>query len=142
MPMIDLRGVWLPQILGYAELVSHERILRSSWIDGDRSETSITDFDEMIEQIFGLDCDAQVEFAEQELTDDPDMAKLLGNFIAELKIVDRFVVEGDLNDQPQRIFSSSEWARFRKCAQQLENHAAGCDYTSDLAPEPFANRKP
>ena len=139
--MIDLRGVWLPQIIGYAQLVSDERILRASWIDGDRSETSVTDFDEMMEQIFGLDSETQVELARRELSDDPELIELLSSFIEQLRVIDRFVVDGDLNGKPERIFASIKWSKFRNCARQLEDHATRRGYATELASEPIASQK-
>jgi len=55
--MIPL-DVWTDGILSYCELIVHDTALKKTWVDHDRSITSVVDFDELIEQIFGdLDAD-------------------------------------------------------------------------------------
>lgn len=50
---------WLSQILGYCHFVTDSVGVRRAWIDGDFTRTSVTDFDELYEQIFDdLDSDA------------------------------------------------------------------------------------
>ena len=129
--MIDLRSVWLPQIVRYAELVADERIFRSAWISGERSETSVTGFDELVEQVFDdLDSEAQLELAKSAWSSDPELIELVEEFLGGLESVDRIVEGDDLNDRPERIFVLAEWALLRERAVALAAYAArNCDVT-------------
>ncbi|WP_155904999.1 hypothetical protein [Methylopila sp. M107] len=131
--MIDLRGVWLPQIIGYAELIADESVLRASWFEHDRSRTSVTDFDELYEQIFGgLDVEDQLGLAVDEFHDDPEIVRLVSGFIDALRKLDQIVVKSGINHQPERILASAEWFAVRERANELDVYAVRRKYRSDL----------
>lgn len=51
--MIDIQEVWVPQMLWYCELIADDK--RLAWAfnqEPDRIWTSVTDYDELMEQIF------------------------------------------------------------------------------------------
>jgi hypothetical protein len=49
--MIDFERVWLPQIVAYAELISAGQ-LQDQWLGRVGTITSVTDPDELFEQVF------------------------------------------------------------------------------------------
>lgn len=60
--MIDLEEVWLPQIVSYARLISSGQ-LEAEWLGLQVASTSVTDLDELREQVFD-DLDAEGIWAE------------------------------------------------------------------------------
>jgi hypothetical protein len=61
--MIDFENVWLPQIVSYARLISSGQ-LEAEWLGQAASATSVTDPDELYEQVFD-DLDADGIWADQ-----------------------------------------------------------------------------
>lgn len=56
--MLDFKNVWLPQIVGYATIISNGR-LEDQWLGRLGAVTYVTNPDELQEQVFGdLDADA------------------------------------------------------------------------------------
>ena len=88
--MIDLETVWIPQIIRYARLIAEQETLRRSWMEGDRSQTSVTGFDELIEQVFE-DLDAETLVEEAQLTQDlpPELIVLISGFLGTLSAFDK-----------------------------------------------------
>jgi hypothetical protein len=60
--MIDFENVWLPQIVSYARLISSGQ-LEAEWLGRVAAVTSVTDPDELCEQVFD-DLDADGIWAE------------------------------------------------------------------------------
>jgi hypothetical protein len=55
--MIDFKDVWLPQLISYARLISSGQ-LEAEWLGRVAATTSVTDPDELYEQVFDdLDAD-------------------------------------------------------------------------------------
>ncbi len=61
--MIDFETIWLPQIVGYARLISSGQ-LEAEWLGQALATTSVTDPDELGEQVFD-DLDADGVWAER-----------------------------------------------------------------------------
>lgn len=107
--MIDFEQVWLPQIVRYAELVSASK-LDDAWLGRATPTTSITDPDELHEQVFD-DLDADVVWAENRgscnLT--PAAIAAIDLFLGSL---------GRLDESDARALVVSEaWARTKAAAQ-------------------------
>jgi hypothetical protein len=122
--MIDLRDVWLPQIIAYAEFIEEDGAVRAAWIDGDRSQTSVTDFDELMEQVFGdADAKEQLKLAVVEFGDDAMLVMRLAEFIEGLECVDRVVVDTEIDSDPAKILALPEWLSLRDRSRQLRVYA-------------------
>lgn len=113
-------AAWLTQILSYSELVSREDDLRRAWIAHDRSKTSVTDFDEFIEQVFDdLDSDAVEKELAGRLPGAPESRRALSRFLEALRRVEkRRDVRADLQD-PETLLNSAEWRAVRDAASKV-----------------------
>jgi len=79
---------WLRQILRYCEFIAMDGAVRSAWIDHDYSHTSITDFDELYEQLFDdLDSDLFLEGLPN-LLPDVHCQRAIREFLLAIKAVD------------------------------------------------------
>mgnify|MGYP001792877675 CR=1 FL=1 len=127
--MIDLRKVWLPQIIGYAEIVA-DGTLRRAWQEGDSSQTSVYYSDELYEQVFeDLDADSMRLKMRFELQDQPKVVERVEAF---LHSIDRLVSWADTHVDTETwglgktippnvsaIFRSKEWHETKFQAAQL-----------------------
>ena len=117
--MIDFRNVWLPQIIGYAVLIADDKALRSVWIEGDYSFTSVRDYDELIEQVFGgLDAEAMWNEHKRELVDDVNLQSSIDAFLRALLIVDEPYGRKNCTDHAA-LLSSPLWLRVRRIAERV-----------------------
>jgi hypothetical protein len=109
--MIDFEQVWLPQIIEYARLVSTGQI-DDEWLGRTKSTTSITDPDELYEQVFD-DLDAEAIWAESDgRTRLPHvLADAITRFLTTLSSID----ESDARS----VLSSSNWADAKKAASDV-----------------------
>lgn len=117
--MIELK-TWLRQIVGYCEFVVDDMRLRQAWIKRDFSETSVTDFDELYEQIFDdLDASHFAENLHRHLPNSERMATTIADFIATLQEMDRVRMENtDLLDASV-LLDSDQWQLVRKSARAV-----------------------
>jgi len=109
--MIDLRHVWLPQIITYAELISTGQLERE-WLGQTTPMTSVTDPDELHEQIFE-DIDAENVWAEHRHNSGLPTAavRAVDGFLTALLAID----ESDA----QRVVASRAWGEAKEAGKAL-----------------------
>ena len=109
--MIEFEQVWLPQIVSYARLVSTNR-LDDEWLGRATPTTSVTDPDELHEQIFD-DLDADTVWAKhrQHSNLSPLALAAIDAFLASL----RHLNESD----PQLLVTSEAWATAKRAAHEV-----------------------
>jgi hypothetical protein len=117
---------WLPQIIDYCGFILDDEKLRRAWIDRDFSETSVTNFDELCEQIFDdLDADNLVVDFSSKLQKPDGLQASIMEFLSSLHAVD-FVCT--LNQKPndvQMLLDSAQWQRVRSAALNVLNMGVG-----------------
>jgi hypothetical protein len=110
-PMIDFKNVWLPQIVGYATIISNGQ-LEDQWLGRLGEVTSVTNPDELQEQVFG-DLDADTIWIEAR-----ERAELP---TATIVAIDRLLAS--LHDVKESdattLVSSLVWRKVRKAAHDL-----------------------
>jgi hypothetical protein len=114
--MIDME-TWLPQILDYCSFVVDEKKIRQAWVDRDFSETSVTDFDELYEQVFD-DLDAErfvTDLSMKWPTTAPERA-VIAEFLASLQDADRARSSHAELRNASDLLNSSHWGRVRSSA--------------------------
>lgn len=127
--MIDFFKTWLPQVIGYAELVANGT-LRRSWESADQSETSAYYSGELYEQIFGdLDADAMQQEMRQRLKDQPAVIEAVDAFLVGMRELDTWIeatVDTDAwgrgDGAPSNvaaIFQSAPWNETTSRAENL-----------------------
>jgi hypothetical protein len=121
--MIDLGKIWLPQIIWYANFISRPDDVWEVWVNGNRNVTSVTNFDELITQVFDdLDSDQIVLNSLPNMDGPSDLKIALKDFIDELDYVERLDRLGSFRDS-KHLLESSEWARLVEFAITLGNCA-------------------
>jgi hypothetical protein len=109
--MIDFEHVWLPQIVGYAKIISTGR-LEDQWLGRVGVVTSVTDPDELQEQVFGdLDADAIWIKARESLQSPPSTIDAIDVFLAALHEID----ESDA----AALLASKVWLKVKDAANVL-----------------------
>ncbi len=109
--MIDFEQVWLPQIIGYARLISTGQ-LENQWLGQSDAMTSVTDPDELHEQIYDdLDADAIWSEARQNLDMPAAATSAIDSFLLALN-----GIEG--NDA-EMVVRSSAWAKVKYAANAV-----------------------
>ena len=95
--------------------------VRSAWIDHDYSHTSITDFDELYEQLFDdLDSDSFLEGLPS-LLPDVHCQRAIREFLLAIKAVD-FELRSVLDKKDYRgLFASQPWSIVTYSAQTVVN---------------------
>lgn len=107
---------WLPQIVGYCEWISDPVRLRDAWIDGDFSETSVTDFDELIGQVFGdLDADRSAAAFARRLPQCAHPLAEVSTFLSSLRAVESSRAKDPILREPTALLASAQWQSVR-CA--------------------------
>jgi hypothetical protein len=119
--MIEFK-TWLPQIVGYCEFVVDDMRLRQAWINRDFSKTSVTDFDELYEQVFDdLDASHFAMNLQRYLPNSGRMATTIADFVATLQATDRVRTENtDLLDA-SLLLDSAQWQLVRNSAFAVLN---------------------
>jgi hypothetical protein len=109
--MIDFEQVWLPQIVQYARLVSTGQ-LEDEWLGRVTATTSVTDPDELHEQVFD-DLDADGIWAENRHRSQlPTPAfEAIDHFLAALRNIDE--------TDAQSVVRSAAWANAKEAAQAV-----------------------
>jgi len=124
--MIDARRVWLPQIIRYARLISDGETLRKAWLHCDTSQTSVTSYDELIEQIFDDLASLEViEKSKRTLCEDPELYRLLGSFISEMDRFDTDRSRCGSPSKPEEILQSDRWRAIMDLSARVVQHAKG-----------------
>lgn len=118
--MIDIKAVWLPAMERYAALIADDGVLRRSWLDGDRTETSIIDFSELIVQIFeDLDAESMRVRARAEI-DDQEYLGLLDRFLSSLTAAEKAFSNGWSSAE---VLASEEWKAAQSAGEAFRQHA-------------------
>lgn len=114
--MIDFKQVWLPQILRYARLISTGQ-LEQEWLGRSPRITSVTDPDELHEQVFD-DLDAESIWAENRHVSglSTQAAEAVGGFLTALKSIDDSTAEA--------VVRSAAWKRVKEAAQAVDTCVA------------------
>jgi hypothetical protein len=114
-PMIDFEQVWLPQIVEYARLVSAGQ-LENEWLGRATATTSVTDPDELHEQIFDdLDAD-RIWAANHDNSRIPKaLIDAIDRFLAALRNVD--------GSNPQHVVTSAAWANAKEAGEAVVSSA-------------------
>lgn len=139
--MIDFFRTWLPQIIGYAEMVE-DGTLQKAWAEGDRSRTSVHYSDELVEQVFGdLNADEMMWEARQQLKPHPTLAQALELFLHSLRRLDAWIEdhvdtavwrEGEpIPPSVGSIFQSQEWWVAEKDAASVIAAARDAGFSSE-----------
>lgn len=108
---------WLPQIVGYCEFVVDDMRLRQAWIKRDFSDTSVTDFDELYEQVFDdLDANHFAANLHRHLPNSERIATTVGDFIAMLQKMDRIRTGNPALLDAVVLLDSDQWQLVRNSA--------------------------
>lgn len=108
--------VWLSQIFGYCEFVANDYELQQAWINKNFSNTSITNFDELYEQIFDdLDSDVIEEELENSSLIDKDMKEAVSNFLSALRVAD----ENNIKSNSADLLASKQWQNVVMAAKKV-----------------------
>lgn len=109
--MIDFENVWLPQIVRYAQLISSGQ-LEAEWLGQAVVATSVTDADELGEQVFD-DLDADGVWAERRDRNSlsADGRDAIDRFLQTL----REIVETDA----RVLVQTGHWKRAKQAAQTV-----------------------
>lgn len=111
---------WLSQIVGYCQFIVDESGVRKSWIEGDFSQTSVTGFDELYEQVFDdLDSDDCEKMMISNLSDFPLKAGAVSGFLSELRRINLIIENNEDLQPPDALLSSSEWRRVVVSAEMV-----------------------
>ena len=111
---------WLSQIVGYCHFVADALGVQRAWRSGNYSQTSVTDFDELYEQIFDdLDSDSLEGQLATNLRDEPEAQELIRAFLQQVRVIsDRRVNDPALRSTAVLI-DSAEWGRLVEIARAV-----------------------
>src|SRR5688572_25380443 len=79
--------VWLPQIIGYAEMIEKETDLRKAWVDGVQSRTSIYYPGELVCQLEDLTPPEVRNGIEARLAGEPALAEAVDAFLHRIELL-------------------------------------------------------
>jgi hypothetical protein len=103
--MITL-DIWLPQILNYCILITDDNAVKRAWFEGNFSDTSVSSFDELYEQIFDdLDSD---NFELESVGLREELVRSIRGLLRSLHEVDA-MIENTNASQPEDIIVSTQW---------------------------------
>lgn len=120
--MIDIENVWIPQIIGYARLILGDELERV-WIDNEKGLNSVSDYDELYEQIFD-DLDSKnINLKIKNKAKNNKFYKLLFEFIESIEKFDNRT--RNKYSTSKDIFHSKEWNVVRTHAKKLIDHCEG-----------------
>lgn len=112
--MIEFQ-VWISQILGYCKLIADDKKMRQAWIERDFSATSVTEFDELYEQIFDdLDSDHFSQALHSHLP--KDAVLVIARFIESLHEIDQLRSRSVQFRSSLAILDSPQWQLVRNAA--------------------------
>ena len=117
---------WMPQMVGYAKLITASADLRRAWIDRDPSITSAMDFDELFEQVFDdLDSDAFDTKLIAYIPVDPEARAALSEFLEALRRTDQVREQRPELRDALALLSSAEWHLVKEAASRV---LRSCNY--------------
>jgi hypothetical protein len=118
-PVIPFQ-TWFSQIVGYGHFIADTSGVRRAWVDGDCSQTSVSDFDELYEQIFDdLDSDAFERDLHKSLPRDPGAQELLATFLQEIRAIDSMRGHDHRLQSATGLLGSAEWSRLVEVARRI-----------------------
>lgn len=120
---------WLSQIFGYCEFLVDSNGVKKSWILGDYSDTSITGFDELYEQIFDDLASDEMENTLDINISDAAARKSLSDFLAAVRSIDESIQKNSELKNNKNLLCSLEWAMLIESA----NNVLCKDYLRDKA---------
>jgi hypothetical protein len=119
--------LWLPEIIGYAEMIVRETDLRNAWVKGDKSRTSAYYPGELVQQIHDL-TGAVLEEIAVRLASDAPLIEAIENFLGSVDCL-WFSAEATMDVETwgkgrpianaESIFKSREWLKLQDDARQL-----------------------
>lgn len=138
--MLDLFRTWLPQIIGYAQLI-HDGTVQRAWATGERAQTSVYYSGELYEQVFGdLDSDRMLDEGRAALGAHPQLVEALEHFLTCLKRLDAWIEArvdtlewGKGQAMPigvPEIFAAREWDEAQSAGGALVAVAAEAGFSS------------
>jgi hypothetical protein len=111
---------WFSQIVGYARFITDTPSIRRAWVEGDRSQTSVTDFDELYEQIFDdLDSGTFENDLAIHFPDDAAARQVLASFLREIRTIDALRSSNKELHSPAALLRSEEWSRLVEVAHRV-----------------------
>lgn len=113
---------WVTQIVGYGDLILNDAALRNAWIDGDRTTTSVTNFDELYEQIFD-DLDSSAMEQEFERTGKASEGQLqsVKAFLQQILVVSKQIKMNPSLSDSAALLASGHWQGVVKAARVLRS---------------------
>jgi len=114
--MIDFKQVWLPQIVAYARLIGTGQ-LEQEWLGRSPRMTSVTDPDELHEQVFD-DLDAESIWLQNRLAPNlsPQATEAIDGFLTALSNID--------DPDAESVVDSAAWKRVKEAAQAVVTYVA------------------
>lgn len=112
---------WLSQIIKYCAFIADRPGLLEAWINRDFSHTSVTDFDELYEQIFDdLDSDTFDAQLETHLSTHTAARESLSRFLGTLRKVNQLREQHTDLRNPHTLLQSAEWDEVENAARQVK----------------------
>jgi hypothetical protein len=99
---------WFCQIVTTCELVASQDALQRTWISREKSITSITDFGELYEQVFG-DLDPEACLTNFGATMNRETFQAVERFLITINVIDFQIRKEPELQQPERLFVQSIW---------------------------------
>ena len=109
---------WFRQIVTTSELLASKNALERTWLQGDKTITSIVDFGELYEQVFG-DLDSRLSLASFAPVLEPRTRVAVENLLSELSAVDSLIERRPTLKSPSVLLASPAWARVREAAKAV-----------------------
>jgi hypothetical protein len=110
---------WLSQIVRYCRFVADDVAVRRAWVNRDYSQTSITTFDELYEQIFDdLDSDALEKELNTHLLGDSDARDDIAGFLQQIREINGQREQGGLSSMAD-LLDSHVWERLVEIARRV-----------------------
>jgi hypothetical protein len=111
---------WLPQILGYARFLADSAAVHRAWIAGDSSETSVSGFDELYEQIFDdLDSNTFLGDLPSYMPSEDAAQDLIRRFLSQIESMDAARAANGNMATAGDLLRSFEWGRLVEAARAL-----------------------
>lgn len=109
---------WIPQIVRYARLIEDGETLRLAWEENNYTNTSVTDFDEMYEQVFGdLASDEFLERLPQFV--EVERERAIRDFLEGINTVDKARKDDASLMAPATLVASAHWDHLKAAAKTL-----------------------
>jgi hypothetical protein len=115
--MIEFEA-WFCQIVTTCELVASEDALWRTWVGGERTITSIIDFGELYEQVFG-DLDAETCSTRFTSMTDNETGATIQRFLNLVTRVDSLVQSQPDLKEPATLLASISWRDVREAARAV-----------------------